>query len=176
MVFFSIFLPITLTEGILEKVEEVDPWNPIFQDNDMAITLLLEIGVIKPVMPCVSKFCVRNIKMITTPSFIDGKGYKCPSKKCKRKSLYCWVFSYTNYQAINFCQIAENTYIEFKNVLMDIISETPSRIEKIAVANFGSVHEIVNHSKGFVNGEDGHTNQIENFWSYLKLIIEKEVG
>ncbi|WUR04537.1 DDE-TNP-IS1595 domain-containing protein [Vairimorpha necatrix] len=160
------------------------------------------------------------MKIIKTAFFIDKKGYKCPSKKCKRKYLYCWVFSYTNYQAINFGQMAESTYNEFKNVLIDFISETPSRIEKIgggntriqiditaicnglvidnpskhetllekfkkyilpgtiivsdgyssypkAVANFGSVHELVNHSKGFVNGEGGHTNQIENFWSNL---------
>jgi hypothetical protein len=36
------------------------------------------------------------------------------------------------------------------------------------VANFGSVHEVVNHSKGFVNSKGGHTDQIENFWSHLK--------
>jgi hypothetical protein len=38
----------------------------------------------------------------------------------------------------------------------------------IAVRNFGSVHEVVNHSIGFVNESGAHTNQIENLWSHLK--------
>ena len=29
-----------------------------------------------------------------------------------------------------------------------------------AVAKFGSCHEVVNHSVGFVNAQEAHTNQI----------------
>jgi hypothetical protein len=36
-----------------------------------------------------------------------------------------------------------------------------------AVSNFGSVHEVVNHSVGFVNEDGTNTNQIENLWSHL---------
>ena len=37
-----------------------------------------------------------------------------------------------------------------------------------AVTEFGSCHEVVNHSVGFVNAQEAHTNQIENLWSHLK--------
>ena len=37
-----------------------------------------------------------------------------------------------------------------------------------AVTNFGSRHEVVNHSIGFMNADGAHTNQIENIWSHLK--------
>jgi hypothetical protein len=36
------------------------------------------------------------------------------------------------------------------------------------VRNFGSEHEVVNHSIGFINEDGAHTNQIENLWSHLK--------
>ena len=34
-----------------------------------------------------------------------------------------------------------------------------------AVVKFGSCHELVNHSNGFVNAQEAHTNQIEKLWS-----------
>ena len=37
-----------------------------------------------------------------------------------------------------------------------------------AVVDFSSVHQIVNHSIGFTNENDEHTNKIENLWNYLK--------
>jgi hypothetical protein len=45
-----------------------------------------------------------------------------------------------------------------------IVTDKYSSYSK-AVANFGSVHEAVNHSKEFVNNEGEHLNQIKNFWS-----------
>jgi hypothetical protein len=36
-----------------------------------------------------------------------------------------------------------------------------------AVRNFGSIHEVVNHSIGFKNESGVHTNQVENLWSHL---------
>ncbi|KAF9756189.1 hypothetical protein NGRA_3278 [Nosema granulosis] len=37
-----------------------------------------------------------------------------------------------------------------------------------AVKNFGSRHEVVNHSVGFVDQDGSHKNQIENIWSHFK--------
>jgi transposase-like protein len=45
-----------------------------------------------------------------------------------------------------------------------------------AASQFGSIHEIVNHSVGFVNEDGAHTNQIENFWSHLKHDYSKRSG
>ena len=36
------------------------------------------------------------------------------------------------------------------------------------ITNFGSRHEVVNHSSGFMNADGAHTNQIEDIWSHLK--------
>jgi hypothetical protein len=36
-----------------------------------------------------------------------------------------------------------------------------------AVRNFGSIHEVGNHSIGFKNESGVHTNQVENLWSHL---------
>lgn len=45
-----------------------------------------------------------------------------------------------------------------------------------AVKNFGSIHEVVNHSIGFVNPQGGHTNQIENLWSHFKQEYRSRSG
>ncbi|KKO73767.1 hypothetical protein AAJ76_2410003, partial [Vairimorpha ceranae] len=45
-----------------------------------------------------------------------------------------------------------------------------------AVTEFGSCHEVVNHSVGFVNAQGAHTNQIENPWSHLKHVYRKRGG
>lgn len=37
-----------------------------------------------------------------------------------------------------------------------------------AVSQFGSIHEHVNHSEGFITNDGIHTNRIENLWSHLK--------
>ncbi|KAF9763923.1 hypothetical protein NGRA_0963 [Nosema granulosis] len=37
-----------------------------------------------------------------------------------------------------------------------------------AIKSFGSVHHVVNHTRGFVNRDGMHTNLIENLWSHLK--------
>jgi hypothetical protein len=33
-----------------------------------------------------------------------------------------------------------------------------------AVSEFGSIHQVINHSQGFVTAEGVHTNRIENLW------------
>ncbi|KAF9756203.1 hypothetical protein NGRA_3263 [Nosema granulosis] len=45
-----------------------------------------------------------------------------------------------------------------------------------AVKNFGSRHEVVNHSVGFVNQDGSHTNQIENIWSHFKTEYRSRTG
>ena len=41
-----------------------------------------------------------------------------------------------------------------------------------AVTEFGSCHEVVNHSVGFVNAQGAHTNQIESLCHILSMPIE----
>jgi hypothetical protein len=163
------------------------------------------------------------------------------------RAIYCWVYSYTNYQAINLCEISEKNYFKIKDRLGDKIGElsiidnkiggenvraqvdetaicngeiivnststmddkygiqwivgavvegncrefvldmmVPNRMiftledffrrrinEKSiivsgghpsypsAVRNFGSIHEVGNHSIGFKNESGVHTNQVE---------------
>ena len=45
-----------------------------------------------------------------------------------------------------------------------------------AVTEFGSSHEVVNHSVGFVNAQGAHINKIENPWSHLKHAYRKRGG
>ncbi len=82
----------------------------------------------------------------------DKRGYRCKEKKCKGTSslkqgskfypmkikfkkilrgFYCWAYSYTNYQAVNMCQVSEGTYIEIKNMIMDVFAETQAKVELI---------------------------------------------
>ena len=45
-----------------------------------------------------------------------------------------------------------------------------------AVAKFGSFHEVINHTVGFVNAQGAHTNQIGSLWSHLKHAYRKRGG
>ncbi|KCZ77536.1 hypothetical protein H311_01451 [Anncaliia algerae PRA109] len=45
-----------------------------------------------------------------------------------------------------------------------------------AVKKFNSFHVIVNHTEGFKNSEDFHTNSIENLWSHLKKDYWERAG
>ncbi|WUR05151.1 DDE-TNP-IS1595 domain-containing protein [Vairimorpha necatrix] len=45
-----------------------------------------------------------------------------------------------------------------------------------AVRDFGSVHEVVNHSVGFTNEYEHHTTKIENLWSHLKTELRTRRG
>ncbi|KCZ77993.1 hypothetical protein H311_00987 [Anncaliia algerae PRA109] len=44
-----------------------------------------------------------------------------------------------------------------------------------AVKKFNSFHVIVNHTEGFKNSEDFHTNSIENFGAILKKITGRKL-
>lgn len=45
-----------------------------------------------------------------------------------------------------------------------------------AVNDFGSLHEIVNHSKSFKNESGQTTNKIENLWSGFKTLYRSRHG
>ena len=57
------------------------------------------------------------------------------------------------------------------SLLTMVIHLTPG-----AVAKFGSCHEVVNHTVGFVNAQGAHTNQIGSLWSHLKHAYRKRGG
>ncbi|KCZ80474.1 hypothetical protein H312_02111, partial [Anncaliia algerae PRA339] len=42
--------------------------------------------------------------------------------------------------------------------------------------NLSLQHHIVNHNEGFVNEDGIHSNNIEGFWSYLKLEMRRQGG
>ncbi len=46
----------------------------------------------------------------------------------------------------------------------------------IAARNLNMVHCVVNHTEGFKNLNGDHTNNIENLWSHLKLVIASKYG
>ena len=45
-----------------------------------------------------------------------------------------------------------------------------------AVLKFGSIHEKINHSKGFKNKNNQTTNPIESMWSNFKSMYRKRHG
>jgi hypothetical protein len=42
--------------------------------------------------------------------------------------------------------------------------------------NLNLIHNVVNHSRGFVAPDGTHTNNIEGFWAHLKNSMRKEHG
>lgn len=57
-----------------------------------------------------------------------------------------------------------NIYVEKES----IIRTDGFAFDRSLVVDFCSVHQIVNHSIGFTNENDEHTNKIEYLWNYLK--------
>lgn len=263
-----------MNHALLDEFRELSPYHSIFTDNNVAIDFMVEHCLLLSVIPCHKDTCSGLMNIQSSSSYIDGRVYRCQNNKCKKKvsikngskfeslniefkkilrSIYCWVYSYTNYQAIGLCEISEPSYIQCKEIIMEVIASScvenikiggpgirvqfdetaicnglvvsnpsneldnipqvqwilggvvegncremvlvlvPNRkwktilnvLEKHvyegsyiitdgypsyprAIREFGSVHEIVNHSVGFVNNDGGNTNQIENLWSHLK--------
>ncbi|KAG0437475.1 hypothetical protein DMUE_3667 [Dictyocoela muelleri] len=65
-----------------------------------------------------------------------------------------------------------NIYIEKESIIITYGHAS----YPIAVQNIQYSHRIVNHSKGFVNIEGFHTNDIENLWYLFKYEIKKSRG
>ncbi len=114
------------------------PYNTIFTSNDTAIEFLLRDGVIKETIDCTN--CSNVMVISHTSKFIDGRLYRCKNKKCSKKmslknstkfinlniefkkilrGIYCWIYNYTNYQAINMCDISESTFIKIKDCILE---------------------------------------------------------
>lgn len=261
-------------QSMNEEISSFDPYHENFTDNIKAILFMVRHGLIISEIPCRKNGCRGIMKLQKTNKYSDGMGFRCRIKNCKSmlsvkagskfegitidckkilRCFYCWVYSYTNYQAINLAQISEPSYIKIKGLINDVIGDETEVIEKIggagvriqidetaicnglvisdpsntldnlpniqwivggvvegdckkfflklvpnrkietmltvfntyiisgsilvtdcypsytsAVRMFGSVHERVNHSRGFVTPDGCHTNQIENLWSHLK--------
>lgn len=258
--------------NLQEEFGSLNIYDECFRINETAIALMVKHGLIKSSLVC--NRCSRRMRISNSNAFSDGKVYRCVNKNCRAKSslkngsffvgfniewfkvlrvIYCWVYNYTNYQAIALCQISEKTYIKLKELIMEQIGDNTTNNNQIggadvrvqfdetaicnglvvinpsstldnapgiqwivggvvegncrefvleivpnrqsttlediftrrvrpgsiivtdgypsypsAVTNFGSRHEVVNHSIGFMNADGAHTNQIENIWSHLK--------
>jgi hypothetical protein len=64
-----------------------------------------------------------------------------------------------------------------RNVLPNTIirSDGYPSYPRAVESNF-CIHEIINHSEGFINAEGIHTNLIENVWSHLKTSLRSKRG
>lgn len=119
---------------IADEIHNLNPYIDIFVDDFAANKFLLKHHVLRNEVTC--RKC--NSKMHSLlESFYKGffiwKNYKCKNKKKLNaeslfegskveyfkilRVIYCYVFDYNLYQAVNFCQLSKPTFLKIKYII-----------------------------------------------------------
>lgn len=139
-------------QSMFEELSNFEPFNEIFTDNNKAISFMIRHVLIISEIPCKKNNCDGIMKIQNTSKYSDGMGFRCRVKKCKSllsvkagskfegltidckkilRCFYCWVYSYTNYQAIAYVQVSEPSYIKMKDLIMDVLGSETGIVERI---------------------------------------------
>lgn len=131
-------------EEIKNELTYLDNYNPIFINNEDAINFFIRYNFFSPTINCSSDNCLGTMSIQNNKRYKNGKVYRC--NQCRKaislnngnnffkkfrldfniilRCIYCWINNYQTYQAIQMCQINEDTYSRFRVELIDTLTES----------------------------------------------------
>ncbi|KAF9761129.1 hypothetical protein NGRA_2836 [Nosema granulosis] len=137
-------------KSLEETFTSLDIYDECFRSKEGAIIFLLDHGFLRPSIPCDRCLNLTHPYVMTISTTHPSnpakkkKIYRCRNKSCRSKAslkkgfrfgivsvdynkilraVYCWIYNFHIYQAIDLCKISKNIYLKIKDLIMETIGE-----------------------------------------------------
>jgi transposase-like protein len=127
-------------EMIENELRTLSPYADIFMSNTAAYDFLRRCGVVKEHNPCPK--CQTPLKIGNYSAFIDGLGYKCPERGCRKqisakyntpfsslslelkkilRCIYAFTINLHVYQAELMTEVSKPTFLKIRDMILSRI-------------------------------------------------------